>query len=66
MTNYEQFIAGKATSDIECGFDPQEMGRRFVGAELKRSYWDLAKRNLSQAREIKASGLFNDEDMECA
>jgi DNA modification methylase len=38
-----------------------EMGRRFVGAELKRSYWELAKRNLSEARETQASGLFADE-----
>ena len=48
------------------GYVSIEMGRRFVGAELKRSYWDLAKRNLSQAREIKESGLFNDEETECA
>ena len=46
------------------GYVSIEMGRRFVGAELKRSYWELAKRNLSQAREIKASGLFNDEELE--
>lgn len=48
------------------GYVSIEMGRRFVGAELKRSYWELAKRNLSQAREIKASGLFNDEELEAA
>jgi DNA modification methylase len=46
------------------GYVSIEMGRRFVGAELKRSYWELAKRNLSQAREIKASGLFNDEEID--
>jgi len=39
-----------------------EMGRRFVGAELKPSYWELAKRNLSEARETQASGLFADEE----
>ena len=48
------------------GYVAIEMGRRFVGAELKRSYWELAKRNLADAREIKETGLFNDEDMECA
>ena len=38
-----------------------QMGRRFVGAELKRSYWELAKRNLGDAREIQTSGLFADD-----
>jgi len=46
------------------GYVSIEMGRKFIGAELKRSYWELAKRNLSQAREIKASGLFNEEELE--
>lgn len=48
------------------GYVSIEMGRRFVGAELKRSYWELAKRNLSQAREVKASGLFLEEELEAA
>lgn len=43
-----------------------EMGRRFVGSELKRSYWELAKRNLSEARETQASGLFAAEELEAA
>lgn len=43
-----------------------EMGLRFVGSELKRSYWELAKRNLSEARETQASGLFADEELEAA
>lgn len=43
------------------GYVSLEMGRKFVGAELKRSYWELAKRNLSEAREHKDSGLFADE-----
>lgn len=41
-----------------------EMGRKFVGAELKRSYWELAKRNLSEARETQASGLFSTHERE--
>ena len=48
------------------GYVSIEMGRRFVGAELKRSYWELAKRNLSQAREVKDSGLFSEEELEVA
>lgn len=43
------------------GYVSIEMGRRFVGAELKRSYWELAKRNLLDAREHKSSGLFADD-----
>lgn len=43
-----------------------EMGRKFVGSELKRSYWELAKRNLSEARETQASGLFAAEELEVA
>lgn len=48
------------------GYVAIEMGRRFVGAELKRSYWELAKRNLSDARETQASGLFAAEELEAA
>jgi len=40
------------------GYVSIEMGRKFVGSELKRSYWELAKRNLSEARETQESGLF--------
>ena len=40
------------------GYVSIEMGRKFVGSELKRSYWELAKRNLSEARETKETGLF--------
>jgi DNA modification methylase len=46
------------------GYVAIEMGRRFVGTELKRSYWELAKRNLGEAREHKDAGLFNTEEME--
>ena len=48
------------------GYVSIEMGRRFVGSELKRSYWELAKRNLSEARETQASGLFAAEELEAA
>lgn len=42
------------------GYVALEMGRRFVGSELKRSYWALAKRNLMEAREHKDGGLFHE------
>lgn len=44
------------------GYVSIEMGRRFVGAELKRSYWQLAQRNLSSAKKIKSEGLFADAE----
>ena len=46
------------------GYVSIEMGRKFVGSELKKSYFELAKRNLSEARETQASGLFADEELE--
>jgi len=46
------------------GYVAIEMGRKFVGAELKRSYWELAKRNLGEAREHKETGLFVHEEFE--
>ena len=48
------------------GYVSIEMGRKFIGSELKRSYWELAKRNLSEAREHQASGLFATEELESA
>ena len=48
------------------GYVSLEMGRKFVGAELKRSYFDLAVRNLRDARRIQESGLFNQEELEPA
>jgi DNA modification methylase len=36
-----------------------QMGRRFVGAELKRSYWEVACRNLKAAKSSQG-GLFAD------
>ena len=43
-----------------------EMGRRFVGAELKSTYFDIARRNLAEARVKQSGGLFADEEAECA
>lgn len=41
------------------GFVSIQMGRRFVGAELKRSYYDLAIRNLNDARRESDEDLFS-------
>lgn len=39
------------------GFIALQMGRKFLGAELKRSYWEQACRNLAQAKK-EQGGLF--------
>ena len=39
------------------GYVAIQKGRRFVGAELKRSYWDLACRNLASAKSSHGSLL---------
>jgi hypothetical protein len=39
-----------------------EMGRRFVGAELKKGYFDVAVRNISQARQKSSGDLFDQAD----
>ncbi len=40
------------------GYVALQEGRRFVGAELKRSYWEQAVRNLKAAETAQGSGLF--------
>jgi hypothetical protein len=42
------------------GYTALQMGRRFVGIELKRSYWEAARRNLQQAKSTQG-GLFGEE-----
>jgi DNA modification methylase len=39
------------------GFVSVQMGRRFIGSELKRSYWELACKNIAKAK-IMQGGLF--------
>lgn len=41
------------------GYVALKMGRRFLGAELKRSYWEQACRNLNQALQ-EQGGLFTE------
>lgn len=42
------------------GYVALKMGRRFIGAELKRSYWEQARKNLVQAKR-EQGGLFADQ-----
>lgn len=43
------------------GYVAMQMGRRFVGAELKRSYFEVAYRNLRAAKAMQC-GLFAESD----
>jgi hypothetical protein len=44
------------------GFMAVKMGRRFVGAELKESYWKQGCRNLKAAETANEGGLFDHHD----
>lgn len=39
------------------GYQAVKMGRRFIGSELKRSYWELACKNMKDAKS-KTMDLF--------
>jgi hypothetical protein len=41
------------------GYVALQEGRRFVGAELKRSYYEMAVRNLQEAEVVRQGGLFD-------
>lgn len=44
------------------GYTAIQMGRRFVGAELKRSYWEQACRNMVNARSDQGDLLARDDE----
>lgn len=51
---YTEFLSSKRRSVVPTGIGSEghvalKMGRRFVGAELKRSYFEQARRNLAAA-----------------
>jgi len=46
------------------GFQSVKMGRKFVGAELKASYWGQACRNLRSAENAQHGGLFDGAESE--
>lgn len=39
-----------------------EMGRRFVGAELKEGYWEIARKNLREAKRGETQSLFDEAE----
>jgi DNA modification methylase len=42
------------------GYVALQMGRKFVGTELKESYFDLAKRNLDEAENVAQADIFGE------
>jgi DNA modification methylase len=42
------------------GYVALQHGRRFLGCELKRSYYEAAVRNIGRASNIQTLGLFED------
>lgn len=44
------------------GYVALQMGRKFIGTELKESYFDLARRNLDEAENVSQSDLFESLD----
>jgi len=44
------------------GYVALQMGRSFIGAELKESYFALARRNLDEAENVRQEDLFSMED----
>lgn len=53
----QAFIA--AQSEME-GYAAMKSGRKFIGCELKESYWRQAVRNISDAENTSASGTLFD------
>ncbi len=43
------------------GYESLRLGRQFVGAELKPSYWRVACRHLKQAEDVQSQGTLFDE-----
>lgn len=56
-TNKGDLVFSPFTGIGSEGYTAVKMGRRFVGTELKPSYWDLACQNIEDARREQA-GLF--------
>lgn len=42
------------------GYVAVQMGRKFIGAELKKSYFDLACRNLEECKKFQQMDMFGE------
>ena len=62
--NYADFLAGKENSHKASGFEAEgyvsvSNDRRFLGFELKQSYFELSKKYLELAENSKKQLTFN-------
>lgn len=57
-TNPDEVVASPFGGIASEGYVALKMGRRFIGTELKRSYWEQGVRNLKIAEQGSQSSLF--------
>lgn len=57
-SNPGDLVASPFTGIGSEGYCAVKMGRKFIGAELKPQYWDLACQNIADARRTETEGLF--------
>lgn len=60
-TNPGDMVASPFTGIGSEGFCAVKMGRRFIGAELKPQYWELAVKNIQDAKKAKTADMFESE-----
>lgn len=60
-TNPGDLVASPFTGIGSEGYCAVKMGRRFVGAELKPQYWDLAVQNIADAKQAQTDDMFAGE-----
>jgi hypothetical protein len=52
-------VAAAHSQEWPAPYEAVRLGRRFVGIELKRSYWDVAAENLRRAEAIRGQDMFS-------
>lgn len=60
-TNPGDLVASPFTGIGSEGYCAVKMGRRFIGAELKPQYWELAVQNIQDAKQAKTADMFESE-----
>lgn len=63
-TNPGDLVASPFTGIGSEGYCAVKMGRRFIGAELKPQYWELAVQNIQDAKQAKTADLFANEQQD--
>jgi hypothetical protein len=58
-TNPGDLVASPFTGIGSEGYCAVKMGRRFVGAELKPQYWELAVQNIQDAKQEQTADMFS-------